>query len=128
MSLRQVELHIMDSARAPMLVSLELRELSLAERVKRGAVRFGATLLVAFGCVFVPLAHFILVPLALLASPVMAYLAMRRSVIILADSVKCPKCFETTEIEAGSVGWPVSMHCSKCGTTFSARPSASLAA
>ena len=120
MSVQQVALRIMDSVREPTLVLLDVRELTASERVKRGLLRWAAMLAVTLLCLFVPIAHFLLTPLALLSSPVFAWFAWRKQVIAVATEVRCPKCGELTPIEPNTVVWPLPLHCARCGTSFSA--------
>ena len=116
----ELELRIMDSQRPPTKVCLDVRELSLAERVRRGLFRFGSMLAVAMVCFFIPIAHLLVTPLVLLSSPVFGFFAFRKQVIAVATEVTCPKCSERTPIEPGTVGWPLRLHCARCGSSFSA--------
>ena len=116
-----VVLQIRDSAREPTAATLELEDIPFAKRLGRGAVRLLGAWAVAVACVFIPLLHFVLVPGFFLAGPVLAWLAVRASVRVTSASITCPKCGKDAPIEAGTTGWPVSMRCSSCGTTFSAR-------
>jgi hypothetical protein len=116
-----VALQIRDSAREPTPATLELEPIPFASRLGRGAVRLLAAWALAVGCVFIPLLHFVLVPGFFLAGPVLAWLAVRKTVRVTSASVTCPKCRKDSAIEAGTTGWPVSMRCVSCGTTFSAR-------
>lgn len=116
-----VALQIRDSAREPTAATLELETIPFPKRLGRAAVRLLAAWALAVGCVFIPLLHFVLVPGFLLAGPVLAWLAVRQTVRVISASITCPKCGKDAPIEAGTTGWPVSMRCAICGTTFSAR-------
>lgn len=116
-----VALQIRDSAREPTRAMLEIEVIPFAKRLGRAAVRLLGAWVLAVGCVLVPLLHFVLVPGFLLAGPVLAWLAVRESVVVKSTSIACPKCGKDAPIETGTTGWPAGMRCGSCGTTFSAR-------
>lgn len=119
-----VALQIRDSAREPTAATLQLEPIPFPNRLGRGAVRLLGAWALAVACVFIPLLHFVLVPGFFLVGPVLAWLAwlaVRQTVRVTSASITCPKCGKDAPIEAGTTGWPVSMRCASCGTTFSAR-------
>lgn len=116
-----VSLQIRDSAREPTKATLEIEAIPFARRLGRGAVRLLGAWVLAVGCVLVPLLHFVLVPGFLIAGPVLAWLAVRQTVVVKSTSIGCPKCGQDAPIEEGTTGWPAGLRCGSCGTTFSAR-------
>lgn len=116
-----VSLQIRDSAREPTPASLEIESLPFSNRLGRAAVRLLLAWGLALPCVLVPLLHFVLVPGLLLLGPVLAWLTFRQTVRVKSERINCPKCGVETDIEPGTTGWPVSLRCGPCGTTFSAR-------
>lgn len=117
-----VLLQIRDSSRDPVKASLELKHLGVGVRARRAIVRLLICWVLAGVSVLVPLMHFVLVPGFFIAGFVLATLAFRATVEVQSPKVPCPKCAQLTPIEAGSTGWPVTIWCAACGTTFFARP------
>ena len=117
-----VLLRIRDSAREPVTATLHVEPLSAGARFRRGGVRLVVCWALAVPCVLVPLLHFVLVPGLLLLGPVLAFLGTRATVEVKCERITCPRCEQETGVEPGSTGWPVSLRCSLCSTTFSAAP------
>lgn len=119
-----VALAIMDSARPPARGEVRARSLSAAERTVRSLKRLGLAWVAALVCVFIPLLHFVLVPALFVLGPVLAVRAWGGSVVLEESALTCPKCGQAVKVEAGAVGWPVDLHCEKCGVSFDLRPAA----
>ena len=117
-----VLLRIRDSAREPVAATLHVEPLSAGARFRRGVVRLVVCWVLAVACVLVPLLHFVLVPGLIILGPVLAWLATRATVEVKSERIGCPRCEKETGVEQGSTGWPVSLRCSLCSTTFSATP------
>ncbi|MFT3708445.1 MAG: hypothetical protein QM817_12405 [Archangium sp.] len=117
-----VQLQIRDSERQPVDAQLELAPIPVGRRAMRAGVRLAICWAIALPCVLVPLLHFVLVPGFVLAGVIMAVLAARATVEVTSPSITCPKCTKLTKIEAGTTGWPITIWCSECSTTFFARP------
>jgi len=81
--------------------------------VKMGGICWGLALL----SVLVPVLHFVLVPGFLLAGPIAAWLAWRRTESLLGGEVDCPKCGQTYDVGTGGVQWPLQAQCDGCRTT-----------
>lgn len=120
----EVLLQVRDSTRAPVTATLELEPLGVPVRARRAALRLIVCWVLAGVSVLVPLMHFLLVPGFFIAGFVLATLAFRATVEVRSPKVACPKCAQTTPIEAGTTGWPVTIWCAACGTTFFARRAA----
>jgi len=65
--------------------------------------------------VFVPILHFILVPLLLVGGPVAAYLSYRQKEEIPATNLLCPGCKQIVQLAASNVLWPLHLRCGNCG-------------
>lgn len=117
-----VTLQIRDSAREPTTAKLEVEHISPGARAGRAALRLIGLWVLAVAAIMIPLLHFVLVPALAILGPVVAYLAFRATVKVLSTSVTCPKCQALSTIESGLTGWPVTLRCSSCSTTFFARP------
>ena len=72
--------------------ALTVNVYSNAERVKRAAKILGICWGLAVVTLFIPLAHFILVPSFLLAGPIMAYMKYRVVESVEGAQGKCPTC------------------------------------
>lgn len=70
-----------------------------SDRITRAAVRLGACWAAAGVTLFIPLAHFVLVPAFLIAGPVMAVSAYRTSQARDHATGSCPSCSEDVEIK-----------------------------
>jgi hypothetical protein len=89
------------------------------ERAKR-AFKFGTlTWLLAIACILLPIVHFILVPLLLIAGPIVAIWNYNRKSIIKGGSGPCPFCEKDVSIGRGPDVWPIDELCTKCQNNFS---------
>jgi len=90
---------------------------SSADRTGRALKVLGVCWLIAGVTVFIPLAHFVLVPGFFVAGPVMAL--MRYKVDRVADkvAVQCPECGKDVEIKLDAQDWPpMYTYCPECNT------------
>lgn len=80
--------------------------------------RAAKTLLLLWGIaaltVLIPIAHFVLVPLFLVAGPVAASIVYKQHATVLGGSGVCPKCNREFEIVAAKDRWPLKDLCSAC--------------
>lgn len=86
--------------------------------LKLGGLMWGLALV----SVFIPVAHFVLVPGFLLAGPVAALLARRRTEVLLGGLVRCPKCDETYDVGGGALQWPAQGQCPACRSVVRLTP------
>jgi hypothetical protein len=95
---------------------------SLSERIKagfkKGSLFWGAT----FFSVFVPIAHFVLVPLFLISGFVAFYIHFGHSQVLRAGTIKCPSCKKDFEIDQRSFTWPMRYECPDCKLLLLIRP------
>ncbi|MBL9039789.1 MAG: hypothetical protein JNG84_14830 [Archangium sp.] len=112
---------IPDSARPPTVTPLTVVVLSTAERARRALARLGLTWAVGLACLIVPLLHFVLVPLGLLAGPVVAFLVWRRTVRVSGQGT-CARCGGSVDVPDGTFGWPVVVTCLACKTVLHLTP------
>lgn len=91
-----------------------------AERTKRalkvGAIGLGLT--IAF--VFVPIAHFVLVPLGLILTPVAMYFAHKQIQLFPKQNLNCPKCHHSVEWAARTYAQG-EIFCDHCRTVITVR-------
>lgn len=99
-----------------------IQEWTHPQRVKR-SIQWGLIFLgIALFCVFIPILHFVLVPLFLLVAPVAAYSTYTREKVVLGGTGHCPKCLEVLPIEKSSVDWPIRDLCTRCQTAVQIFP------
>jgi hypothetical protein len=100
-----VQLHVFGLPRAPGMA--RVREHDSAERAARALKAAGICLGLAALSVFLPIAHFILVPGFLIAAPVFAVRRLGRRASIIALRGTCPRCREERVFEARGAFGPV---------------------
>lgn len=81
-----------ESATAGLLLG---KHFTPSQRYKRAALFWGLMWLLATASAFIPLAHFLLVPVFTIAGPVLGYLRYRQEGIAEAIEGKCPACLQT---------------------------------
>ena len=118
----KVTLQIRDSQRDPVNAELDIEHISIGQRIGKAAIRLVVCWALAVATIFIPLLHFVLVPGFAVLGPVMAFLGFKPTVKVTSKTVTCPKCEKVSTIEEGSTGWPVTLRCSHCSTTFFAKP------
>lgn len=64
--------------------------------------------------VFIPLAHFILVPTFFLGGPIAAWIVSQKERAILGGQSTCPECGEFMPIAAAEDRWPLKDLCTHC--------------
>ncbi len=94
--------------------TVEVIEFSQGDRVKRGVSTALKCLGVTLVCLFIPGAHFILVPLGLLLTPVIVLMVARIPTKILSSNVSCPKCCVPLAILSTKERYPLYENCSTC--------------
>lgn len=77
------------------------------------------TLVIVWGlailAIFIPIAHFFLVPLLLILGPILAASAYGQRSVILGGEGTCPQCGKPVEIVRAKDAWPLQDICSDCG-------------
>jgi len=77
---------------------LHSRTFSSAERMARAGKVLGIAWLLALITAFIPIAHFFLVPLFLIAGPVMAFMKYKAETILENAHGICPECSKAVDI------------------------------
>lgn len=95
---------------------VRVKRWSPRERALRAIKVGGACWALAVVSVFVPAAHFILVPLFLVAGPIAAYFTARTLSSVLGGSAKCPACGGAFVIAGAREQWPLEDVCAACHT------------
>jgi len=94
--------------------TLEVLEFGSKERMERGISATLKCLGVTLVCLFIPGAHFILVPLGILLTPVIVTMVVRTPSKILSSKVSCPKCKSTVAVLATKEKYPLYENCGGC--------------
>ena len=84
------------------------------ERMKRALKALGLSWGIALLCILIPILHFVLVPLGLIAGPIIAYAIYFKESIILGGEAPCPQCGKPLKIVRSEVKWPLSDLCGVC--------------
>jgi hypothetical protein len=82
----------------------------MTRALKMGGIFFGVT----FITLFIPVLHFVLVPLFLLLTVVFGFNAWMEKGEVLKGEVLCPNCSEKFLFSREAEGWPKSQRCPKC--------------
>lgn len=90
-------------------------EFSEQARAKRAAIMAAKCLGITALCVFIPGAHFILVPLGLLiVTPLMTIYTFRVKTQIVSATIECPKCRVQLNVLTTQEQYPMYENCSSC--------------
>ena len=84
------------------------------ERLFRALKFLGLGWGAAVVAVFIPLLHFVLVPLFLILGPVAAVWAYGQASVVLGGLGLCPNCGASLPIERGPDRWPLDDLCTQC--------------
>lgn len=101
---------------------VRLLEWGKRDRLKRALKALALCWGAAVGSVLIPLVHFILPPLLLIAGPIVAYVIYHRERIIDGGKGTCPNCSEPFSIVKGAVKWPLKDLCPACQTPVQVEP------
>lgn len=110
---------------APATVSI--LEWSPRQRTIRAFKALGICWGLALFCVFIPVLHFILVPLFFLGGPIAAYVLYRREKTLLGGQGQCPNCQQPFSVAPGTLSWPYKDLCTGCQTIITVEPKKGLA-
>jgi hypothetical protein len=92
------------------------------ERTLRGIKALGISWGLCLVSVLIPLLHFILVPLFLLAGPFAFFWVTAQEQIILGGKGECPECLLTFDIARSAAKWPISDVCNHCHAPIEIEP------
>jgi hypothetical protein len=118
-------IHGRDDSRA----SLTVQRHDAAARSARALKTLGITWGCAVIAVFLPLLHFVLVPLLLLGGPVLAYQKSREAVTLLTATGACPACQAPQDHRLNAAARErLVLRCESCGRALELWPDAQLLA
>ena len=95
---------------------------STQARWLQSAATLGAWWSAAAVAVFIPLLHFLLVPLLSILGLVFAIKKHHQTVSVEVGTWACPECRQSNLQDRAVLGWPVSLACRGCGTGWLATP------
>jgi hypothetical protein len=95
--------------------TLQLKRWSPAQRRARALRILGIGFLLTFVFVFLPIAHFILVPLGLVLTPIIAFKVSKLETVYPNQSLICPKCSQPVQFAFSfSLTLPLDTQCDAC--------------
>ena len=83
-------------------------------RLMRAMKTGGICVLVTLVCLFIPGAHLILVPLAIITSPFVIYKVHAQRTKIVKAEIACPKCHQPLAILSSQELYPLFENCGSC--------------
>jgi hypothetical protein len=100
-----------------------VRRRSLASRARRAAVALGAAWLLAFPAIFLPVAHFVLVPGLVIGGVVLAAIRLRESRTLDRLRATCPRCGAALDVRPGGrFSLPRPVQCVHCRNQLTLGP------
>jgi hypothetical protein len=96
------------------MTTMDVKSLTPFDRVTSA---FGALIFcwfIALVCVAIPVLHFFLVPLGLIAGVVAFFYKLQLHERRKQTEIKCPSCEKPLVIKAGSFNWPLKETCGEC--------------
>ena len=94
------------------------RDFSFSERLIRTAKIFGILAAIGVGTVVVPILHFILPPLFLLAACIFATTTWLETSEVLSGQIACPNCKTNMLFAREAEEWPKIQRCPGCSYTL----------
>ncbi|GIL18645.1 MAG: hypothetical protein BroJett040_23960 [Oligoflexia bacterium] len=94
--------------------NLELQQLSQKERVKRAGKSFFFLFGLALAAIFVPVLHFVLVPLFLLLAPIVGFFQYQKTEHLMIRQVRCSRCQKEFQVNEWIKELPTRIECSHC--------------
>jgi hypothetical protein len=98
------------------------RDLGKHERLARAGKMFGIFFGVALLTVFIPILHFILPPLFLIAGIVFFWTTYMETGEVLEGEYICPNCKHKMVIPPGAEDWPKEERCGGCSFLLKTQP------
>jgi len=94
-----------------------LEQYDVGDAAKLGLKVLGIIWLITGVTVFIPLIHFISVPLGILVGPVIAlvmFYERKRKLSLTPDNTPCPDCQHPLQFEFDHINKPLSVACTQC--------------
>ena len=104
------------------LGSINIISWSKSQRSKRCVLFWTASWVAALIAVFIPLAHFFLVPAFFILGPVLGLRQLQITKQITGGTASCPACASDLKIEKCSYKWPLEELCTNCRRNITIEP------
>ncbi len=125
MTTRTIPVALALSGEASTTGEVTLQDRSLPMRLARALVALLGSWAVAGACIFVPVAHFVLVPAFVGVGLVLGVVRLRDDVSLIAAQGMCPRCHVQRKLEAsGRFRDGTTVHCDGCGCQIAASSAA----
>lgn len=95
---------------------MALTELNSGVRLKKAVMKFAMFFAVALVSVFIPVAHFVLVPLFLLLSVVFFFLEFKKKYHFVSENVPCIHCKKEFKVDDFFSELSARVFCIHCGS------------
>ncbi len=92
------------------------------ERALRAVAAWAACWGLGAVSVLLPAAHFVLVPIFLVAGPIAAYLRARAESSVLGGTAPCPACGQAFVVDPAPERWPLKDVCGACRVQVAIEP------
>lgn len=96
--------------------TIELIHWTPSQRTMRAMKSLGIFWGLAVFSVFLPVAHFVLVPMFLILGPIFAVSTYKQDASIVAKALVCPECKEPLKVSSQKMKWPLLLVCDSCKT------------
>ena len=93
-----------------------MKEIAQPERIKKALKKFALFFVLALISVLIPVAHFVLVPVFLLLSVVMAWLEYRKRYHLVDEAVDCIHCNKSFAVDVACSDSSVRVYCTHCSS------------
>jgi hypothetical protein len=115
MEVRSLRLPLKAFGVKPSFARVELGALSPADRLKRAAMIFGISLVVAILAIPIPIVHLVLVPAAVVFGIALALVKLKQREVFRQVQGRCPHCNADQSFTVmGRFRLPKKLHCASC--------------
>jgi hypothetical protein len=97
-------------------------ELATWQRIGRAAIALVLSWLLAAAFVLVPILHFIVPPILVIAGPIVAWMRYRGTSVVLGGLATCPRCRSPMRIKKATAIWPIAAACDDCRAILHVEP------
>lgn len=104
----------MDRDAQPTSGTIRIQHWGRSDRLRRALRASGICSLFAMIAVFIPLLHFVLVPLLILAAPIVGFVLYGQESAVLGGEGKCPACGADFLVAKSANKFPLNDLCTSC--------------
>jgi hypothetical protein len=114
MTLTPIEIVLTSNLDKKNLIQVQVKTLSSSERLLKALKQSGKFLLIAVCCIFIPMAHFVLVPTFSLTAIYFFFSVIKKENLLIGAEVICPQCDGKFPAGSESFNWPMRVTCPHC--------------